>query len=90
MTTLQLCTLFDEVHFDDFDACETKSRKLSDVATAFDIDLSNAHQALDDTYAVAEIVAALTPVVGEELMFNNLFQSPGEPDPSGMFALRPA
>jgi len=31
MTTLQLCTLFDEVHFDDFDACETKSRKLSDV-----------------------------------------------------------
>ncbi|HJM28180.1 MAG: 3'-5' exonuclease [Acidimicrobiales bacterium] len=86
------------LHFPNWDSREaaayapkaTLSRKLSDVATAFDIDLSNAHQALDDTYAVAEIVAALTPVVGEELMFNNLFQSPGEPDPSGMFALRPA
>lgn len=31
MATLQLCTLFDEVHFDNFDASETNSRKLSDV-----------------------------------------------------------
>ena len=66
------------------------TRKLGDVALAFDIDISNAHQALDDTYAVAEIVSLITPLVGKEIQFKNVFQSPGEPEPSGKFALRPS
>ena len=66
------------------------TRKLGDVALAFGIDISNAHQALDDTYAVAEIVSLITPLVDQEIQFTNVFQSPDEPDPSGKFALRPS
>tara|TARA_B100000902_G_scaffold334116_1_gene333087 strand:- start:1196 stop:1813 length:618 start_codon:yes stop_codon:yes gene_type:complete len=66
------------------------TRKLGDVALAFDIDISNAHQALDDTYAVAEIVSSITPLVDKEIQFKNVFQSPGEPEPSGKFTLRPS
>ena len=69
---------------------ELPSRKLHDVATAFGINITNAHQALDDTYAVAEIVVALTALVGEEIHFERLFISPGKPDASGRFALRPS
>lgn len=65
------------------------TRKLGDVALAFDVDISNAHQALDDTYAVAEIVVAITPRVEAEIQFNNLFESPREPKPSGKYTLRP-
>ena len=66
------------------------TRKLGDVALAFGIDISNAHQALDDTYAVAEIISLITPLVDQEIQFTNVFQSPDEPDPSGKFALRPS
>ena len=65
------------------------TRKLSDVTAAFGIDIANAHQALDDTYAVAEIVAAITPLVGDDISFENLFSSPNQPAPSGLFKLRP-
>ena len=40
------------------------TRKLSDVADAFGIDIANAHQALDDTYAVAKMVIAYYPSHG--------------------------
>ena len=66
------------------------TRKLGAVALAFGIDISNAHQALDDTYAVAEIISLITPLVDQEIQFTNVFQSPEEPDPSGKFALRPS
>ena len=65
------------------------TRKLSDVADAFGIDIANAHQALDDTYAVAEIIAAITPLVGDDVSFDNVFSSPDEPEPTGLFKLRP-
>ena len=65
------------------------TRKLGDVADAFGIDIANAHQALDDTYAVAEIIAAITPLVGDDIMFENQFSSPENPAPTGLFKLRP-
>jgi len=65
------------------------TRKLGDVALAFGIDISNAHQALDDTYAVAEIVSLITPQVDKEIQFKSIFQSPDKPEPSGKQALRP-
>ncbi len=73
-----------------FAPIQPPTRKLGDVALAFGIDISNAHQALDDTYAVAEIIASITPLVETRIQFENVFQSPGEPEPSGKFALRPA
>ena len=64
------------------------TRKLSDVTDAFGIDIANAHQALDDTYAVAEIVAAITP---RWVMISHsiIYFLPGQPEPSGLFKLRP-
>ena len=63
--------------------------RLGDVADAFGIDIANAHQALDDTYAVAEIIAAITPLVGDDIVFENQFSSPENPAPTGLFKLRP-
>ena len=65
------------------------TRKLSDVANAFGVGIANAHQALDDTYAVAEIIAAITPLVGNDIVFGNLFSAPKDPQPTGAFKLRP-
>jgi DNA polymerase III epsilon subunit family exonuclease len=67
---------------------ETASRKLIDVAGAFDITIENAHQALDDTLAVAKIISAVTPIIGDSVHLNT-FVAPRKPDPSGQRTLRP-
>ena len=54
----------------DFAPTTAISRKLIDVTAAFGIEIANAHQALDDALAVAEIVAAVTPVIGNSISFN--------------------
>ena len=67
---------------------ETASKKLRDVAKAFDITVENAHQALDDTLAVAKIISAVTPIIGDSVLFNT-FEAPGKSHQSGQRRLRP-
>ena len=52
----------------DFAPSLPASRKLVDVAAAFGVEIANAHQALDDALAVAEIVAAVTETIGLSLI----------------------
>ena len=61
----------------DFAPSMPVSRKLVDVAAAFGVEIANAHQALDDAFAVAEIVAAVTETIGSSIWFNS-FSSPDE------------
>ena len=62
----------------DFATTKPPSRKLVDVAAAFDVEIANAHQAMDDALAVAKIVAAVTPIIGSSIRFNTF--SPPEGD----------
>ena len=61
----------------DFAPSLPASRKLIDVAAAFGVEIANAHQALDDALAVAEIVAAVTETIGRSISFNT-FSGPDE------------
>ena len=61
----------------DFAPSLPASRKLVDVAAAFGVEIANAHQALDDALAVAEIVAAVTETIGSSISFNT-FSGPDE------------
>ena len=61
----------------DFAPSLPASRKLVDVAAAFGVKIANAHQALDDALAVAEIVAAVTETIGSSISFNT-FSGPDE------------
>ncbi len=61
----------------DFAPSLPASRKLIDVAAAFGVEITNAHQALDDALAVAEIVAAVTETIGSSISFNT-FSGPDE------------
>ena len=61
----------------DFAPSMPTSRKLVDVAAAVGVEIANAHQALDDALAVAEIVAAVTETIGSSICFNS-FSSPDE------------
>ena len=61
----------------DFAPSLPTSRKLVDVAAAFGVEIANAHQALDDALAVAEIVAAVTETIGSSISFNT-FSGPDE------------
>ncbi len=61
----------------DFAPSLPASRKLVDVAAAFGVEITNAHQALDDALAVAEIVAAVTETIGSSISFNT-FSGPDE------------
>ena len=61
----------------DFAPSLPASRKLVDVAAAFGVEIANAHQALDDALAVAEIVAEVTETIGSSISFNT-FSGPDE------------
>ena len=61
----------------DFAPSLPTSRKLVDVAAAFGVEIANAHQALDDALAVAEIVAEVTETIGSSISFNT-FSGPDE------------
>ena len=61
----------------DFAPSLPASRKLVDVAASFGVEIANAHQALDDALAVAEIVAAVTETIGSSISFNT-FSGPDE------------
>ena len=61
----------------DFAPSMPTSRKLVDVAAAFGLEIANAHQALDDALAVAEIVAEVTETIGSSISFNT-FSGPDE------------
>ena len=61
----------------DFAPSLPASRKLVDVAAAFGVEVANAHQALDDALAVAEIVAEVTETIGSSISFNT-FSGPDE------------
>ncbi|MEC7924007.1 MAG: 3'-5' exonuclease [Actinomycetota bacterium] len=72
----------------DFAPTASATRKLGDVAAAFGIDIINAHEALDDALAVAEIVAAVTETIGDSIRLNP-FSAPEVPLGSRSPAYRP-
>ena len=73
----QLFPHWDTMKAADYAPTDVVSRNLLDVSAAFGIDIINAHQALDDALAVAEIVAAVTPTVGNTIRFNTFCAPPG-------------
>ena len=73
----QLFPHWDTMKAVDYAPTDAISRKLLDVSTAFGIAILNAHEALDDALAVAEIVAAVTPIIGNTIRFNTFSSPPG-------------
>ena len=71
----QLFPHWDTMKAADYAPTGVVSRKLLDVSTAFGIEILNAHQALDDALAVAEIVAAVTPIIRDTIRLNT-FSAP--------------
>ena len=64
-------------------------RKLSDLAEYYGVPLVDAHQALDDTRALAQVLIKLLKD-GAEIGGSHQFQPPiSRPEPSGQFHLRP-
>ena len=66
----------------------SKSKKLEDVARAVGVKIGKAHQALDDTVALAKVVAKVMPLV-EKKQKVPLFKAPEGIQQSGRALLRP-
>ena len=64
--------------------------KLVELSEALDVELSNAHEALADTRALASVLIKLLDLSNTKVDTPVFQTSPSTPDSSGLFELRPA
>ena len=64
--------------------------RLFDLATALEVDLTNAHEALADTHALSKVLIRLIEISGKNVNSPVFQPMLFKPDPSGLFKQRPS